>query len=165
MFDWNKHIKEVIDRTEFMALSTIGNEGSWTCPVKFAYDERLNLYFKSMPNSRHMQYLRSNPDVSVAIFSTSRFPDENIAGLQIKGKAKILSTQKEVEVASRHHYGRTNSEIDPQTKVADHMGEHAEWNFVKIVPSEVWCFDTRHFGEERQRVSIEALLLVVSPIA
>lgn len=153
-----------MDRTEFLALATADAEGSWVCPVQFSYDEHLNLYFKSMPNSRHMQYLHSNPDVSVAIFSTNRFLDGGVAGLQLKGKAEILSSQEKVEVAARHHYGRGEPEIDYHTKVAEHLGENAEWNFVRVVPTEVWYFDTRYFGEERQRVPLETLSLVVSSL-
>ena len=157
MFDWSKNLKEVMDRTEFMALSTVSAEGNWVCPVQFSYDEHFNLYFKSMPSSRHMQYLRSNPDVSVAIFSTNRFPNGDVAGLQLKGKAEILSTQNDVEVAAQHHYGRSKQGIDYHTKVAEHMGENAEWNFVRVIPTEVWYFDTRYFDEERQRVPLETL--------
>lgn len=164
MVDWSKNLKEVMDRTEFMALTTVGGGDSWVCPVQFSYDEHLNLYFKSMPNSRHMQYLRSNPNVSVAIFSTNRFPEGDVAGLQLKGKAEILSTQDTVEVAAKHHYGRTKPDIDYHTKVAEHLGENAEWNFVRVVPTEVWYFDTRYFGEERQRVPLETLLLVISSL-
>lgn len=163
MFDWSKHLKEVMDRTEFMALATVGGEGSWVCPVQFSYDKHLNLYFKSMPGSRHMEYLRVNPDVSAAIFSTNRFPGGAVAGLQLYGRAIILSSEKEVETAAKHHYGRSKPEIDYRSKLAEHTGEGATWNFVKIVPTDVYYFDARHFGEERQAVPLEELSLVVSP--
>src|SRR5262245_55865686 len=29
--DWNDKVKEALDRTEFMAISTIDADGSWTC--------------------------------------------------------------------------------------------------------------------------------------
>ncbi len=164
MIDWNTHLTEVMDRTEFMALTTSGPEGNWVCPVQFSYDEHLNLYFKSMPHSRHMQDIRANPDVAIAIFSTNRFPGGDVAGIQLQGQAKILSAQSEVEVAAKYHYGRSQPEIDYHTRVAERMGENAEWNFVKVVPTEVWCFDTRHFDEERQRVSLEGLALKVRSV-
>src|SRR6478752_8542870 len=51
--DWNEKVKEALDRTEFMAISTIGADGSWTCPVQFGFSEKLDLYFRSMPHSKH----------------------------------------------------------------------------------------------------------------
>ncbi|MEK7615088.1 MAG: pyridoxamine 5'-phosphate oxidase family protein, partial [Patescibacteria group bacterium] len=150
MTDWNTLLKEIMDRTEFMAVATSGVDGQWVCPVQFSYDSHLNLYFKSMPGSKHMQNLLHSPDVAIAIFSTNRFPHEDVAGLQIKGRAQILSDRSEVENAARYHYGRSQPELDYRTKVDEHLGEKAEWNFVKVVPTEVWCFDTRHFDEVRQ---------------
>src|SRR5215813_11152590 len=35
--DWNEKVKEALDRTEFMAISTIDAGGSWTCPVQFGH--------------------------------------------------------------------------------------------------------------------------------
>ena len=74
-FNWKKYIKEALDRTEFMALATVGNDGGSVCPVQFSYDEKNNLYFKSMPNSRHMRHIKEHPEVSVATFSTEWLPE------------------------------------------------------------------------------------------
>src|SRR5215470_3070589 len=38
--DWNEKVKEALDRTEFMAISTIDAGGSWTCPVQFGHSEK-----------------------------------------------------------------------------------------------------------------------------
>lgn len=156
-FDWNKHLKEALDRTEFMAISTLGSNGTWTCPVQFSYDKNINLYFKSMPNSRHMENLSKNPNISVAIFNTNRIND-NVIGIQLSGNAEILKSKESVEEAAKHHYERNNSGIDYMEKIDEHLGEEAVWNFVKIIPDEIWLFDTRYFDEEtegRQRVPEE----------
>src|SRR5262245_65453629 len=55
--DWNEKVKEALDRTEFMAISTIDAGGSWTCPVQFGHSEKLELYFRSMYHSKHMRHL------------------------------------------------------------------------------------------------------------
>jgi hypothetical protein len=36
--DLNARVKEALERTEIMALSTIGPDGSWTSPVQFRYN-------------------------------------------------------------------------------------------------------------------------------
>ena len=65
-----------------MALSTLGDDGSWINPVAFAYNEKMELYFISMMESKHTQNILTNPNVSVAIFRTERFPDGDVMGLQ-----------------------------------------------------------------------------------
>jgi nitroimidazol reductase NimA-like FMN-containing flavoprotein (pyridoxamine 5'-phosphate oxidase superfamily) len=155
--DWNKLIKEALDRTEFMAISTVGKDGSWTCPVQFGYSNKLDLYFKSMPHSRHMQYLQKDNRISVAIFKTERFEESReVLGLQLRGKAKILTDRAEAEEAARHYYGRDPRKIDYRTKIDEHLGE-STWKFVSITPEEAWCFDSRVFGEERREIDLRPI--------
>lgn len=149
--DWNALVKEALDRTEFMAISTIGEDGSWTCPVQFGYDETLNLYFRSMPSSKHMRHLLSDDRMSVAIFKTERFPETKaVLGLQMRGRAKLLTERHEVEEAARHFYSRSPGTIEYRTKVDEHLGEDAAWKFVKIVPEEAGCFDSRIIAQRRE---------------
>ena len=158
--DWNEKVKEALDRTEFMAISTIDADGSWTCPVQFGHSEKLDLYFRSMPHSKHMRHLLADNRISVAIFKTERFPgSREVMGLQLKGKAARLTDRANVEDAARHMYGRHPRKIDYRTKIEEHLGPDAVWNFVKISPEEAWCFDSRVFGEERREIDLKNLNL------
>ncbi len=158
--DWNDKVKEALDRTEFMAISTIGPDGSWTCPVQFAHSEKLDLYFRSMPHSKHMRNIGNDNRISVAIFKTERFPDsKEVMGLQLKGTAVRLTERAGVEEACRHMYGRDPRKIDYQMKIDEHLGRDAVWNCVKITPDEAWCFDSRVFGEYRRQIDLGALKL------
>ena len=75
LMDWNQKVKEALDRTEFMVISTIGPDGSWTCPVQFGHSDKLDFYFRSLVHAKHMLDLQNDNRVSVAIFSTERFPN------------------------------------------------------------------------------------------
>jgi uncharacterized protein YhbP (UPF0306 family) len=141
MIDWNVKVKEALDRTEFMAISTIGDDGSWTNPVQYGYSEKLDLYFVSMMDAKHVANILKDPRVSVAIFKTERFSDGEVLGLQLKGTAKHLTDAKEIEEAVRC-YGSKPSEV---------------WNFFKISPAEAWCFDSRLFGEQRKQVPLNEI--------
>ena len=158
--DWNEKVKEALDRTEFMAISTTDADGSWTCPVQFGHSEKLDLYFRSMPHSKHMRHLLADNRISVAIFKTERFPgSREVMGLQLKGKAARLTDRANVEDAARHMYGCDPRKIDYRTKIEEHLGPDAVWNFVKISPEEAWCFDSRVFGEERREIDLKNLNL------
>lgn len=141
--DWTQKVKEALDRTEFMAISTMSDEGSWTNPVQFAYSEKCELYFVSLMNAKHVANILKDPRISVAIFKTERFPDGEVLGLQLKGTAKHLTEQAEIDEANRVR-GKKPS---------------GEWNIFKITPDELWCFDSRVFGEERKQVDLNSLNL------
>jgi uncharacterized protein YhbP (UPF0306 family) len=161
--DWNEKVKEALDRTDFMAISTIDADGSWTCPVQFCFSEKLDLYFRSMTHSKHMRHLLADNRISVAIFKTERFPESReVMGLQLKGRAARLTDRVSVEEAARHMYGRDLRRIDYRTKVDEHLGPDAVWNFVTISPEEAWCFDSRVFGDERREIDLKTLNLKLS---
>lgn len=141
-----------------MAISTVGEVGSWTNPVQFGYDSKLNLYFVSMPNSRHMQNLMKDPRISVAIFKTERFPGtREVMGLQLRGTTQIAMDRELATEAAYHMYGRDPRKIDYTTKIEGRFGPNAEWQYVKIAPEEAWCFDSREFGEERRQIDLTSL--------
>lgn len=110
----NESIKEALNRTKIMALSTIGTDGSWTCPVHYQYNEELELFFMSQPDMKHVENIHADPRVSVAIFTPSSSDGEKL-GLQIKGTATDLGPDD----------------------------THTEWHNFKITPEEVWCLDSR----------------------
>ena len=155
--DWNAKVKEALDRTEFMAISTVGPDGSWTCPVQFGYSEKVDLYFKSMPQSKHVQNILKDSRVSGAIFKTERFANREVMGLQFKGTAERLTDRDSVTEAARCMYGRDPRKLDYRTKVDEHLGASATWNFFKITLYELWCFDSRVFDEERLQVELGGL--------
>jgi general stress protein 26 len=135
--DLNARVKEALERTEIMALSTIGPDGSWTSPVQFRYNEKLELSFVSMSDTKHAQNILEDPRVSVAIYSFPG-PEGGNLGLQIKGKANDVTGQSGTDEA---------------------VASSETWLRFRIVPEEVWCFDSRVFGGKRQRVNLSDLRL------
>ena len=128
--DVNERVKEALERTDIMALSTMSSNGPWTSPVQFEYHQDLQLFFQSMPDARHVQNILRDPRVSAAIYSYPGPPGGNL-GLQLRGTAE-----------------RVGSEPDK-----------SGWLKFKITPEEIWCFDSRVFGRTRRRVDISALRL------
>jgi len=116
-----------------------------------------------MPHSKHVQDLLEDDRISVAIFKTERFPDGEVLGLQAKGRGKRLTSREDVEEAARCYYGRDPRHLDYKTKIDEHLGPSARWNFFKITLSELWCFDSRTFGEEREKVDLDNLILDFLP--
>jgi uncharacterized protein YhbP (UPF0306 family) len=141
--------KEALERTEFLALSTFGEEGTWTNPVSFAYDGEGNLFFISQMHTKHVKNISKNAGVSLAIYSTNRFPDGDILGLQIKGKCYHLESITEIAKATWHYFSRNTNKLSFEKFTNSEGNMEALWHFFKIIPEETWILDTRNFGEDR----------------
>ncbi len=89
--DWSKKIKEALERTDIMALSTIGDDGSWTSPVQYSHGPKFELYFLSQKDAKHVANIFKDPRVSVAIYHPDALSDGSHVGLQMKGRAKLVS--------------------------------------------------------------------------
>ncbi|MBI2043899.1 pyridoxamine 5'-phosphate oxidase family protein [Candidatus Pacearchaeota archaeon] len=153
--DWKRHVKEIMDMTDFMAITTSNKSETWTNPVYFAYDDSFNLYFLSLLKTKHIQNISKNSRVSGAIFSTKKLTEDDVAGIQFSGKASIIQSKSDIEKATKFYYGRSQPKIDYRKKINDHFGKDVKYHFVKIIPDEIWIFDTRYFDEEtegRQKV-------------
>lgn len=148
-FNWKKYLKECLESTNYCCIATVDPKGVWANPVYFAYDEKFNLYFISQMDSRHMQNLKKDPRISVAIYKTEQKGD--VLGIQLQGNAKIiLDDEKEIQHAFDMYYGRAGKGPDVQNYI-----NNPTWLYVKITPEHIYYFDTRFFGEERQEVPKE----------
>ena len=81
--DWRAKVTEALDRTDIMALSTIGDDDSWTSPVQYRHGPKLELYFESMEDTKHVANIRRDPRVSVAIYWPEELPGGGNLGLQM----------------------------------------------------------------------------------
>jgi general stress protein 26 len=124
--DINDRVKEALERTEIMALSTVGSDGSWVSPVRYTCNNKLELTFTSMMDTKHVQNILKDPRVSVAIYSFPGPKGGNL-GLQIKGTSEHMPSQSD-----------------------------DGWQNFKILPDEVWCFDSR-VAMERKLVDLTNL--------
>lgn len=150
-FEWAKHIRATLDSTFYCSIATSGSDGVWVNPVYFAYDAHLNLYFISIYASRHMQNIRANGAVAVAIYATDQPPGQDVRGIQMSGTAQLIPDE-EVPDACDIYYGRAGASeaVGGKPDVRQHMGDDATWKFVKVVPGDVFYFDTSFFDEVLQ---------------
>lgn len=149
-FDWRKYLLECMESTNYCCIATVDEKGVWANPVYFAWDDRFNIYFISQMHARHMQNLKKNSRIAVAIYKTEQ--KEDVAGVQIEGNAHILDDDEEIKKAFDIYYGRVGKGPD----VARYIDNPA-WIFVKMIPENFYYFDTRFFDEERQTVPLDKI--------
>lgn len=150
-FDWKKYLNEVLSATDYCSIATVDEKGVWSNPVYFAWDDKYNLYFISRMHSRHMQNLKKNNRIAVSIYKTEQKGD--VFGIQLEGTAKILTQEKERMDAHKFYYDRVGSLEQNEFAMHDQ-----KWLFVKITPEQVYYFDSKVFGEERQTIPLQKLM-------
>lgn len=131
--------------TRFCCIATVDQKGVWTNPVFFAWDDAFNLYFISQMHSRHMQNLQKDSNISISIYNTEQKDD--VAGVQLIGSAHILTNSEEIRSAFNTYYTRAGKGRDVQQYI-----DNPTWFFLKVILGNLYYFDTRFFGEERQEV-------------
>ncbi len=98
--DIEKLVREYIAKTVHMSLATSRDNKPWVSEVHFAFDDKLNLYFRSLTMRRHSQEIAANPHVAGNIVKQHTL-DETGIGLYFEGTARMLETVDERKYASR----------------------------------------------------------------
>ena len=75
-----------------------------------------------------------------------------------------MTAAEDIQEAARYYFGRSSSNDEFRAKTVETGGASAVWQFFKITPTEAWCFDSRIFGEKRERVDLKGLNLEVKQI-
>jgi uncharacterized protein YhbP (UPF0306 family) len=92
--DVEQIVRENITKTIHMSLATCVGNKPWVCELHFAYDDNLNLYFRSKENRRHSQEIALNSQVAGNIVKQHALEDE-VVGLYFEGVAEVLQNVDE----------------------------------------------------------------------
>lgn len=93
-----QHIKEYVRERFQLTLATYG-EHPWIATVYYSFDDDLNLYFLSDPNTLHCQQIAQNPQVAVSISDAPQNPASEKKGLQAFGLAEQISDMHKIKHA------------------------------------------------------------------
>lgn len=110
-----ERLEELLDVQHLLTLSTTGEAGPWACTLAFAWDEDYDLYFVSRTGTRHVEELRADPRVAVALHAPSSDPDPATSrGLQAVGRATVLEDEDQARQALsvyRARFERTRGRV------------------------------------------------------
>jgi len=148
--------KEIIQENEYLTLATIDeNNHPWVCILAYAFDDKYNFYFISLPTAKHSTHINKNKHVSFSIFD-SRQNFGYGTGLQIEGKVeevqdKQLSTMKNVYFERNYPFGNINNEF---MKGIESLIQKKIYRFYKIMPIKVWINDPDAETDKRAQVDL-----------
>lgn len=119
-----------------MSLGTSADGKPWVCEVHYAYDDDLNLYFRSKPDTRHCQEIDANPNVAGNIV-TQHFLNQLPRGVYVAGTAARVADPRESDAGVQCYakrFGHTSA-----TLLADMQAKGSV--LYKISVTDVYLFD------------------------
>ncbi len=146
-------IKEYLNDARLMQVATSKDNQPWACSVYFAFDDEFNLFWISLPSTRHSQELKANQKVAGTIV-LPHTPGDAVRGIQFDGVAKELTTGEEFHHALELYAKRMNMKEERRQKIADGKDEH---NVYMIKPTLFVLFDSLNFPiNPRQELHIQS---------
>jgi len=133
--DIEKVILDNIDATVHMSLATVVDNQPWVSELHFAYDDKLNLYFRSLKSRRHSLEIELNPNVAGNIVRQHAL-DEVPLGLYFEGTARLISAGAEQNLAFRLLHDRVNAAEDAIAEASRQDGHQ----FYKITVENWYVF-------------------------
>lgn len=143
MEDIKKLIQGVLEKGYLMSLGTVDDGG--VCDVLYIFDEELNLYWMSDPDTRHSKAILENPKVAGTI--TVNLPKENNLGIQFEGLAEKIDGAR-WDLAKKHYAKRKR----PEPKETDDVLQGDSWYMLKPKKIELICEE--FFGFEKQTLKL-----------
>lgn len=86
-------LRSNINNSFHLSLGTSRDGRPWVSEVHFAFDDELNLYFRSLSSRRHSQDIAANPNVAGNIVRQHSLEDE-VLGVYFEGVAERLDPDK-----------------------------------------------------------------------
>jgi uncharacterized protein YhbP (UPF0306 family) len=129
-----KYVLDYLEQNRVMTLATCRAGTPWAASVMFAYDDDLNLYFLSKPETRKTQNLLANPKVSVTVNQVQKTPGK-VIGVQLEGSAEMLDKKKN----SKEQEIFKNRFNWAEKYLSDH-------ELFKITPKKIYYLDDARFG-------------------
>lgn len=139
--DVEKNVREYIDKTVHMSLGTSKDGKPWVCEVHFAYDDDLNLYFRSLASRRHSQEITNNQNVAGNIVKQHELGEPAI-GVYFEGIAKQLEPGDEQDKA----FECVTKRLQASEDILDEAKRADGHQFYKITVDKFYLFGK--FGNE-----------------
>jgi uncharacterized protein YhbP (UPF0306 family) len=143
--DVEQTVREYIQKTVHMSLGTARDNQPWVCEVHFAYDDDLNLYFRSKPSRRHSQEIKDNPRVAGNIVKQHNL-DESVVGVYYEGSAEMISHID----ADSPAYKSLSARLNLKPESLDEANEEDGHKFYKV-SIQSWYVFGRFGGDSGQK--------------
>jgi uncharacterized protein YhbP (UPF0306 family) len=134
-------IRDYLPQIIHLSLATVKNNKPWVCEIHFAYDDDLNLYFRSLSSRRHSQEIAENPNVAGDIVKQHQL-DEYPLGVYFEGTAKLLEAGDEQNKA----FEAIKARLEAGDEILEEAKRPDGHQFYKVTVDTFYVFGK--FGDE-----------------
>ena len=127
-------IRDYIAEVLHLSLATSADNKPWVCELHFAYDNNLNLYFRTKVDTRHGREIAANPFVAGNIVG-QHGPTNKPRAVYFEGVAELLEDATE-QAAYDERFGKRKGILLPASQPNGHK-------YFRVVVSDYYLFDTR----------------------
>lgn len=150
MVDIKKRIFEVLGKAHLMSLATHDDVGPWVADVIFIYDEDMNIYWMSDPETRHSKAVLKNNKSAGSITCSTKSKELNF-GIQVEGiTAQLQGVQFELLTKHLAKRGYSKPKLSQAKKILD--GDL----WYKLTPSKILLIDEENFGYTRKSLDMKS---------
>ncbi len=135
--------REVLEKGYLMTLAVSDEHGAWAADVIYVFDDEMNLYWMSDPDTRHSTAITTDSQVAGTITVSNR--GEGNLGLQFSGVAEKIDGAR-YDLATKHFAKRNK----PLPKETDDVLDGDSWYVLKI--TKLFLIHEKYFGFKRQEV-------------
>ncbi|MFB6213667.1 MAG: methyltransferase domain-containing protein [Candidatus Nanohaloarchaea archaeon] len=146
--DWTREeveesIREILSKNRLLSMATVKGEDPHINTCFYTFDDELNLYILTPPDTEHGENLENNDSVAVDVHDSHQEWTDDKQGLQIFGKAeKVEEVEKVLDL-----YLDRYSELGEFASNKEEL-EELDSIFYKIEPDQIKVFDEPRFGTE-----------------
>jgi uncharacterized protein YhbP (UPF0306 family) len=149
--------KEIIENNQYMSLATVDKDNEpWISPVAYAYDDKWNFYFVTIPSSKHGLNFNINNHIVAAIFDSRQNLGEGV-GLQIEGIVEDVGihhipTALSIMYNRKYPFGSMASTF---AKGLKKLLQKKLYHCYRFVPAKIWMNDPNSNIDERVQVYLD----------
>ena len=133
--DIEKVVRENIDKTVHMSLATTRDNHPWVCEVHFAYDDDLNIYYRSLSTRRHSEEIALNSNIAGNIVRQHALGEYPL-GIYFEGTAELLEAGDE----QNHAYETLHNRLDTSESAIEEAARDDGHKFYKITVKNWYVF-------------------------
>ena len=141
--DVEQTIREYLPQVMHMSLATVSASRPWVCEVHFAYDDALNLYFRSQTSRRHSQEIAANANVAGNMAVQCGVGEFCKGVVDFEGTAKLLAPGPEQDKA----YACISKRLGLGEKILEEAGREDGAKFYQITVTN-WAVFGKFDGEK-----------------
>lgn len=144
-------VKRYLQEQHMMQLATVSGDQPWCCTVYFVADDKLNLYWASLPTRRHSQEIAAHNKVAAAI-PVKFVNGEKVVGIQVEGTAEMVPPNDAIRPIVEQYTQKFKRDA---AWTDDFIAGRTKHRLYKLTPAAVVLFDDENAsGDPRQTVTL-----------